>query len=99
MALTPRRTARRTARRLTERQRAITSWWHGLPEPRPDYITSFALALALGRPVRRVAGALRAMGWRCLVRRVHGRKVTLWLPPGSPITKRPRGRPRRHTFP
>ena len=95
VALTP----KRTARRIAARQKTVASWWDTLPAPRPDYITAFALSLGLERPMRRMSAALRGLGWRCMVRRVRGRKVTLWLPPGSPITKRPRGRPRLHSLP
>ena len=92
VALTP----KRAARRIATRQKTVASWWNTLPAPRPDYITAFALSLALRHPMRRMGAALHGLGWRRIVRRVHGRKVTLWLPPGSPITKRPRGRPRLH---
>lgn len=92
-------TTKRVVRRITARQKVVMSWWTSLPAPRPDYITAFALTRALKSPMRRMGAALHALGWRRLVRRVHGRKVTLWLPPGSPITKRPRGRPRLHPLP
>ena len=47
-----------------------------------------------GIDMQRLAPALHALGWQRILRRVHGKPTTLWLPPGSPVTRRPRGRPR-----
>jgi hypothetical protein len=44
--------------------------------------------------MRRIAAALRWLGWQKIIRRVHGKQVPLWLPPSSAITPRKPGRPR-----
>ena len=89
-----RRPQLRAARRLAARQSQISLWWASMPTPRPDYFSPLALSLALDQNLRRMAAALRALGWQRVIRRVHGRQIALWLPPGSPITPRSRGRPR-----
>jgi hypothetical protein len=65
-----------------------------MPGPRPTFFTPMSLALSLGSPMRRMAAALRWLGWCRVVRRVRGSPVTLWLPPSTTIQPRPRGRPR-----
>lgn len=84
----------RAARKLASRTSTVTMWWRGLTVPRPDFFTPMSLALSLGQPMRRMAAALRWLGWRRVVRRVHGVQVLLWLPPTSTIKPRPVGRPR-----
>ena len=88
------RTAARVARRLASRTAATALWWERLSAPRPNFLTSMTLALSLGHPIRRMAAALRWLGWRQIIRRVHGRQVPLWLPPSTTLKPRPRGRPR-----
>jgi hypothetical protein len=44
--------------------------------------------------MRRMAAALRLLGWRRIIRRHYGQQIPLWLPPGSHLKPRPRGRPR-----
>ena len=88
------RTVSRAARRLASRTAAITVWWNRQPAPRPNFLTPMTLALSLGYPVRRMAAALRWLGWRQIIRRVRGKQVTLWLPPSTTLKPRPQGRPR-----
>jgi hypothetical protein len=88
------RNQQRTARRLASRSSAVSMWWDALRQPRPEFFTPMSLSLALGGPTNGFAAALRWLGWRNTVRRVHGTKVTLWLPPTTTIKPRPVGRPR-----
>ena len=88
------RTQARAARRLAARTAHVVSWWTAMPEPRPGFMASLTLQRALDQPMRRMAAALRWLGWRKIIRRVHGKQVPLWLPPASTINPRPRGRPR-----
>lgn len=90
------RSISRAARRLASRSAAITVWWNRQPAPRPDFLTPMTLTLSLGYPIRRMAAALRWLGWRQIIRRVRGKQVVLWLPPSTTIKPRPRGRPRIH---
>jgi hypothetical protein len=69
-------------------------WWDAVTVPRPDFYTPLALSAALGQPMRRVAAALRWLGWQKIIRRVYGKQVPLWLPPSSAIMPRKPGRPR-----
>ena len=84
----------RAARRLASRTAEVVVWWNTMPGPRPTFITPMSLALSLGAPMRRMAAALRWLGWFRVVRRVRGSPVTLWLPPSTTLQPRPRGRPR-----
>jgi hypothetical protein len=84
----------RAARRLASRTAEIVVWWNATPAPRPEFFTSMSLALSLGAPMRRMAAALRWLGWRRIVRRIRGTQVPLWLPPSTTLKTRPRGRPR-----
>ena len=87
------RTVSRAARRLASRTAAITVWWNRQAPPLPDFLTPMTLALSLGYPIRRMAAALRWLGWRQIIRRVRGKQVALWLPPSTTIKPRPQGRP------
>lgn len=81
-------------RRILARQTMLTAaWWQTLPTPKPPCLTPGTLEIVTGTRMRRLAPALRALGWQRITRRVNGTPRTLWLPPGSPITRRPRGRP------
>lgn len=88
------RSQARAARRLASRTAQVELWWSAMPQPRPTFYTPLALSSALGQPLRRVAAALRWLGWQKIRRRVHGKQVALWLPPSSPVTRRRPGRPR-----
>ena len=88
------RTQARAARRLASRTAAVTVWWNAMSDPKPDFFTPWSLALSLGHPMRRMAAALRWLGWQRVKRRVHGDQVHLWLPPTTAIKPRPIGRPR-----
>lgn len=88
------RSAARAARRLASRTAATALWWERQALPRPDFLTPMTLALSLGCPVRRMAAALRWLGWRRIIRRVRGKQMALWLPPSTTLKPRPRGRPR-----
>ena len=88
------RTAARAARRLASRTAATALWWERQASPRPEFLTPMTLALSLGYPIRRMAAALRWLGWRRIIRRVRGKQVALWLPPSTTLKPRPRGRPR-----
>lgn len=87
------RTTARIARRLASRTATVSIWWDRLPNPKPNYLTPASLARSLGFPIRRMAAALRWLGWRKIVRRIWGRQVPLWVPPSSTLKPRPRGRP------
>lgn len=84
----------RVARRLAARAAHVTSWWASITAPKPQYMTPMSLELSLGKPIRRMAAALRLLGWRCMVRSVRGHQKTVWLAPSSTLQPRPRGRPR-----
>ena len=84
----------RAARRLASRTAYVVNWWTAMPQPRPEFMTPLTLQVSLGQPIRRMAAALRWLGWRKIVRRMHGSPVPLWLPPTSHIKPRARGRPR-----
>lgn len=88
-----RRTQARRARRLAWRSARVGAWWSSLPEPRPEYMTPCMLQVSLGQPLRRMAAALRWLGWQKIIRRVYGNQVPLWLPPTTSIRPRPPGRP------
>ena len=90
----PRRTQRKQARRLSNRAAYIATWWAAQLQPRADYFSPLTLQLVLGQPMRRMAAALRLLGWRRVIRRNYGRQIPLWLPPKSRLLVRPRGRPR-----
>jgi hypothetical protein len=92
------RTKARAARRLASRAAAVSIWWTRLATPRPEFMTPMTLAVSLGYPIRRMAAALRWLGWRKIIRRVHGQQVPLWLPPTSTIRPRPKGRPRLYFY-
>lgn len=84
----------RASRRLASRTASVAIWWNALPRPHPEFFTPMALSLSLGKPMRRMAAALRWLGWRRIVRRVRGAQVPLWLPPTTSIKPRSIGRPR-----
>jgi hypothetical protein len=102
--LTPRerylrsRSSARAARRLTSRASHVTTWWATVAYPKPSYLTPLALCIALGKPARHFALALRWLGWRRITRSILGTRHTLWLPPSSAIQPRPRGRPRLYDY-
>lgn len=80
-------------RTLARRMALCTTWWASLPHPKPTCLTPATLHRVTGMDLQRLAPALRALGWQRILRRVNGKPTTLWLPPSSPITRRPRGRP------
>lgn len=81
-------------RRTLERRKArVAERWAALPDPKPTALTPGTLESLMGLDMLRLAPALHALGWTRLLRRVNGRPVTLWLPPGSPVSRRPVGRP------
>lgn len=82
------------ARRLASRTAQVELWWNTVPQPRPTFYAPLALSAALGQPLRRMAAALRWLGWTQIKRRMRGKQVALWLPPGSPVRRRRTGRPR-----
>jgi len=84
----------RSSRRLAARAAHVTTWWASITAPKPQYLTAMSLELSLGKPIRRMAAALRLLGWRCMVRNMRGHQKTVWLPPSSTLQPRPRGRPR-----
>ncbi len=84
----------RAARRLAARQTQVALWWASLPTPKPSYFTALALEAELTQPMRAMAAPLRALGWRRIMRRTHGKYIVLWLPPTSPVHPRPPGCPR-----
>lgn len=84
----------RVARRLAARAAHVTTWWASITTPKPQYLTPMSLELSLGKPLRRMAAALRLLGWRCMVRSIRGHQRTVWLPSSSTLQPRPRGRPR-----
>ncbi len=87
---------RRNRARLMTR---ITLWWSQLPlDAKPNALTPAMLAHLFNATLQRLAPALRALGWTRLLRRIHGKPTTIWIPPGSPVTRRPRGRPALHTY-
>ncbi len=88
------RTETRATRRLAARTAATVIWWKLQAEPTPNFFTPASLAVSLGYSIRRMAAALRWLGWRKIIRRVHGQQVPLWLPPTSTVKPRPKGRPR-----
>lgn len=86
-------------RRVLARQTVLAAaWWEALPTPKPPCLTPRTLETITGIRMLRLAPALRALGWQRILRRVNGKTTTLWLPPGSPITRRPRGRPPIHSY-
>ena len=87
------RTTARAARRLASRTATVSIWWDRLPNPKPNYLTPATLALSLGCSIRRMATALRWLGWRRIIRRVRGKQMALWVPPSTTLEPRPRGRP------
>lgn len=94
MHLTATRTTARARRRLARRMSTVTTWWASLPYPKPVALTPTTMQRITGMDMQRLAPALRALGWQRILRRIHGKPTTLWLPPGSPVTRRQRGRPR-----
>ena len=90
----PRRTQRRQDRRLAARAAFIATWWAAQPHPRADYFSPLTLQISIGQPMRRMAAALRLLGWCRIVRRHYGQQIWIWLPPASTLKPRPRGRPR-----
>ncbi len=93
------RAAARAARRLASRTTLAALWWNAVPDPKPQFYTPLALRLALGQSMRRMAAALRWLGWRQIRRRVHGKQLFLWLPPSSEVQPRQPGRPRLYPMP
>lgn len=94
MQLTAPTPTARARRRLARRMSTVATWWASLPYPKPTALTPTTLQRISGIDMQRLAPALHALGWQRILRRVHGKPTTLWLPPGSPVTRRPRGRPR-----
>jgi hypothetical protein len=88
------RTTAKSARRLAARAAQVTTWWASITAPKPQYLTPMSLELSLGKHPRRMAAALRLLGWRCIVRSIRGRQKVIWLSPTSTIKPRPKGRPR-----
>lgn len=87
---------RRARARLMTR---TTLWWSQLPpSAKPNALTPRTLQTIIGTDMQRLAPALRALCWTRLMRRIHGKPTTIWLPPGSPVQRRPRGRPALHTY-
>ncbi len=91
-----RRNTRRAERRLASRTAQVTVWWSKLVKPRPVSFRPEALAQSLGQSMRRMAGALRWLGWLRIERRIKGKATALWLPPESPVKPRKRGGPRTY---
>lgn len=88
------RTERRSQRRLNRRIAQVVAWWAAMQCPRPEFMAPLTLQRSLNQPLRRMAVALRWLGWRKIIRRVHGKQVALWLPPSTALQPRPQGRPR-----
>ena len=90
------RTQRKQTRRLSNRAAFIATWWAAQPYPRAEYFSPLTLQMLLGQPMRRMAAALRLLGWRRIIRRNYDKQIPLWLwlPPLSQLKARPRGRPR-----
>ena len=84
--------ARRAERRLKRRVAQAQSWWGAVPAPRPIYLYPADLEALIGTTMRRIAPALRALGWRHMYRAMQGKRRTVWLPPGSPVPERSQGR-------
>jgi hypothetical protein len=73
----------RAARRLATRAAQVATWWASITEPKPQYLTPASLMYHLGKPLRRMAAALRWLGWCCIRRRIRGHQKIIWLPPKS----------------
>lgn len=99
MQLTAPTPTARARRRLARRMSTVATWWASLPYPKPTALTPTTLQRITGIDMQRLAPALRALGWQRILRRVCGKPTTLWLPLGSPVTRRPLGRPRLHNHP
>ena len=84
----------RAARRLAKLQRLVRQWWISLPlEARRSHYLAPQIASAVGIPTTTLGPALRALGWRREQVRLAGEQVGIWIAPGAPGIKRPRGRP------
>lgn len=84
----------RAARRLAKLQRKVQLWWDTLPcESRRGHYLGTQLARSTGIPVAQLGPVLRSLGWRREQVRLAGEQVGVWIAPGSPSIKRPRGRP------
>lgn len=87
------RSQSRAARRLAARVTTITLWWNSQLF-QPEYMTPKCLAIVLRQPMRRMAAALRWLGWHQITRRIGGKPLLLWIPPSSTLTVRSACRPR-----
>lgn len=94
----PRKQSARTRRARARTMTRVTLWWTGQPAPKPQALTPHTLRTVFSTPMECLGPALHALGWIRILRRVNGKPTTLWLPPGSPVKRRPVGRPALHTY-
>jgi hypothetical protein len=88
------RKRRRAANRLGRRLSQLVVWWASVSVPKPTYLTASELRLSTDRPIQALSEALQKLGWKRIIRRFASKRIILWVPPGSPVKPRPRGRPR-----
>ena len=85
------------ARRLAKMQRKVAQWWDSMPViSRRSHFLGAQIATAIGVSATSLGPALRSLGWRREQVRLGGVQVGVWLAPGTPALKRPRGRPSFH---
>ena len=84
----------RDARQLAKLLHKVSVWWDSMPQDtrRAHYIGAH-IAGAVGTPLATLSPALAALGWRSQQMRLAGRRVNVWVAPGTPIIRRPLGRP------
>lgn len=93
--------ARRRAARLARRAAFVATWWSGYRAARgfsPPYFVSESLQVLTGETIRRLAAALRLLGWQeCALRLPGGRRRSVWVPPDSPLQRHNQGPAARHS--
>lgn len=83
------------ARRLARHTRAIEAWLAQLaPQDRQPYYLAEAIARGVGQHMSVLGPVLAHLGWHRAQARIGGVQRAIWVPPDSPHTLRPVGRPR-----
>lgn len=91
---TPGASTARETRKLAKLRQKVRSWWDSMPQDtrRAHYIGA-QITRDVGAPLATLSPALTALGWRSQQMRISGKRVRVWIAPGTPIFKRPIGRP------
>lgn len=85
---------KRAQRRSQRIAQQVSAWWQHLPDTqRAQFYAVADIETATQVPAETLGPALRLLNWTREQIRVDGVATVVWVPPGQPSAKRPRGRP------